>query len=207
MANIMLAIILFGALVGITNPLVDSAYQKDGLLITSLAEDKTLPAHTSGLTAGMIIKSVEGKTIEDLTGFQSIYTTKKPGDQIAMVVQEKAGSDKMMTLTATLAENKDKKGEPYLGVFFDQAKHAIIDSWWVPVIEWINQLIVWVAAMNFGVGLFNLLPLGIVDGGRMLHVALHRLLKEKHANYTWVAVSGFFFFAVVGSLVISMIKG
>ena len=122
----------------------------------------------------MIIKSVDGKPIEDLAGFQSVYKNKKPQDPIEMGVQETAGSDKMTTITTTLAENKDKKGEPYLGVFFDQSKHAIIDSWWVPVIEWINQLLVWIAAMNFGVGLFNLLPLGIVDGGRMLHVALHR---------------------------------
>ena len=36
----------------------------------------------------------------------------------------------------------------------------------------------WLFLLNLFVGLFNLLPLGIVDGGRMLQILLHKTIKK-----------------------------
>lgn len=47
-------------------------------------------------------------------------------------------------------------------------------------IGWLFMLVYWLFVINLGVGLFNLLPLGILDGGKMFYLAaLHFTKSEK----------------------------
>ena len=55
----------------------------------------------------------------------------------------------------------------------------------------------WLYILNLGIGLFNLLPLGPVDGGRMLQTALLRFFSEKRANAIWKNVSIFFLMVII----------
>ena len=197
-ANIATALILLVLAVSFLSPVVSGFYEKTGVTITKFA-DGDPPIKASGLPQGSLVTAIEGSTITDVKGFSAAIKTKKPGDAISLKTDKG-------TFSATLMENKDQKGAPYLGVFIEQSQKQIVHAWWVPIMEWLNELVFWIVAMNVGVGLFNLLPLGIVDGGRMLHVALHRFLYEHHANRAWVAVSGFFLIAVLGSIVISVLK-
>ena len=55
---------------------------------------------------------------------------------------------------------------------------------------WLNRFIMWLFIINIGVGLFNLLPLGIVDGGRMFYLAALFFVKDdKLAKKLWTAAS------------------
>lgn len=217
MANIFLAILVMGLFVGVTNPVVEGYYHNDGLTITKLAENVTLPIMSSGIKAGEVIIGVDGKPTPDLNAFQTIFKAKKPSEAIALTVKEKAKEASLSpdgsgllpgerVVITQLGEVPDKKGTPYLGVFFEQARHQIEFGWYVAIVEWINELLLWLAAMNIGVGLFNLLPLGIVDGGRMLHTALKSYLAEERANRAWVAISGMAFVAVLFSIVAGFFK-
>ena len=93
-----------------------------------------------------------------------------------------------------------------LGVQVQEAKHlkeSVIEShgWFIPQsFAWLVELIFWLFILNLGVGLFNLVPLGPIDGGRMLHVALLRVLKHKHAKHVWHATS-----IVIGVILIATI--
>jgi membrane-associated protease RseP (regulator of RpoE activity) len=64
-------------------------------------------------------------------------------------------------------------------------------------------LIGWIFIANLGVGLFNLLPLGPVDGGRMFLLASLALFKnnEKKAKRLWLIVS----FFTLGLIAISIL--
>ncbi len=57
------------------------------------------------------------------------------------------------------------------------------------VILWFKDLIYWLALLNLGVGLFNLVPIGPIDGGRMFQIALEKFMKQKKAVKIWKAVS------------------
>jgi membrane-associated protease RseP (regulator of RpoE activity) len=46
--------------------------------------------------------------------------------------------------------------------------------------------------LNLGIGLFNLVPLGPVDGGRMLRLVLHKFFEKKRADKIWKNISVFF---------------
>lgn len=197
-ANIALAFMILAVSLLVFNPIVEGFYEKTGVTITKFA-DGDVPIKSSGLKEGEIVTAIDSAAIVDVKSFSASIKKKNVGDSIFLTTNQG-------TFSTALIENKEQKGTPYLGVFVEQSKKRVMNNWFVPIMEWFHELLFWIVAMNVGVGLFNLLPLGIVDGGRMLHVALHKVLHEHHANRAWVAVSGFFFIAVVGSIVVSVLK-
>ena len=64
------------------------------------------------------------------------------------------------------------------------------------IIIWLMGLLYWLYVLNLGIGLFNLAPMGPLDGGRMLLVALQQFLEEKKAIKYWKNI-GIFFLALV----------
>ena len=60
------------------------------------------------------------------------------------------------------------------------------------ILNWIMKLFFWLYAISLGVGLFNLLPLGPVDGGRMFNTGISYFTKNKKIiNKIYVTVSLF----------------
>src|SRR3989344_204420 len=57
---------------------------------------------------------------------------------------------------------------------------------------WFFELIFWLFTVNLGIGLFNLLPLGPIDGGRMFLVLSSIIFKEEEkAKKFWSSISIF----------------
>ena len=73
------------------------------------------------------------------------------------------------------------------------------------VVDWVTGFLRWLFLLSLGIGLFNLLPLPIVDGGRMAQVFLHkwkgRLVGEK--RYRQVGL--FFLLVLVLNLIAPLI--
>ncbi len=67
---------------------------------------------------------------------------------------------------------------------------------------WVLKLLFWLFALNLGVGLFNLVPAGPLDGGRMFHTALERFVHHRHAKTTWHVVT-FVMLAIIAGTIIS----
>ena len=61
---------------------------------------------------------------------------------------------------------------------------------------WLLGLFRWLFALNIGIALFNLLPIGPLDGGRMLKLVLDRWQKPK----VWRFVSTAAFLLVIGNI-------
>ena len=66
-------------------------------------------------------------------------------------------------------------------------------TWLNNPFNWTKDLFKWLFLLNFFIGLFNLLPLGIVDGGRILNTFLQSIVKDKEkARKIWGFISLFF---------------
>lgn len=65
----------------------------------------------------------------------------------------------------------------------------------------------WLFLLNIGIGLFNLVPLGIVDGGMMLQIVLLSAFKKNKsmANKIWKFISLGFLFLILFMLVMSFL--
>lgn len=177
-ANIVLAFLLFLFSFSVLTPLTDTFYSKDGVVITELM-DGNPPAETAGLGVGEKIQFIDGSAISVPEDFSTAISEKQPGDTINLVT---AGS----VYDIQLGENP-KTGKAWLGVYVEQPVEN--PTIFTSALIWIKELFFWLFVLNLGVGLFNLVPLGPIDGGRMFLTAMQKYTHERRANAVWKSVS------------------
>lgn len=193
-ANILLAFVIVGITALIITPLSNGLVEPEGILVTGLIEGE-YPAKLAGITENEIIKSIDNTEILYLRNFSNILETKKPGDIITLQTNKS-------TYSITLAENPEDNSKAYLGVYVQQKtkiKQSFTEKYgkYTPlIIIWFMGLLYWLYVLNLGIGLFNLAPMGPLDGGRMLLVTLQQFMKEEKAVKYWKKI-GFFFLALV----------
>ena len=72
---------------------------------------------------------------------------------------------------------------------------------------WFSILLQWLFIISFGVGLFNLLPLGPIDGGRMFRTLLSYFIKDtKKLDKIFITVSLFSLLLIILNLMPFIIK-
>jgi len=191
-SNIVLGFACLLLLSFVISPAASSMMESDGVRITGFV-DGDYYADDAGIAAGEVIRNVGGQEIMKVEELSESLLEKKPGETV--IVETDKGQREVL-----LSENPDDASLPYLGVTVAQnfrVKDSL--SGYKPLISvffWFSGLVFWLYLLNLGIGLFNLVPIGPVDGGRMLQVALHKFLPKEKADRTWKTVS-FVFFAVV----------
>ena len=122
----------------------------------------------------MVITGIDGTATTTFQEFSDELAYHKPGDTIKVQTKEKEYS-------IALAISPDNERKPFLGIQdikneFDVKERYTAGVWKViyVIIDWIAGLLRWLFLLSLGIGLFNLLPLPIVDGGRMAQVFLHK---------------------------------
>ena len=204
-SNILLAFIIVGLTILISAPLSDSMIEPDGVLITGLMEDKVYPAEQAGITKGEVIQSIDNIKTPYLTNFSAILKDKKPGEVITL---ETSNS----TYSVTLIEDPQDNNKPYLGVYVKQntnIKQSFTEKYGrsTPImIVWFMGLLYWLYVLNLGIGLFNLAPMGPLDGGRMLLVTLQQFMEEKKAVKWWKNIGLFFLVLVLINILFAFIR-
>lgn len=194
-AGILLMIIYFFALI----PLSNNIYDYNGVGIIDFFKGTT-PAKNIGLETGEVITELDSRKINTIKDFTDFFNGKKPGDKINIETNKGVYS-------TILAGEK----EPVLGIFVEQKKEIkqfVLAKYgvFVSVFAWLKELVYWLFFLNLGVGFFNLLPIGHLDGGRMTHVLLKKYLPHKHANRIWYGVSVVFASAIAGSILFGLMK-
>ncbi len=189
-ANIVTGLILMLLMFTVITPFTDTFYSKDGVVVTEIM-DGNPPAQQSGMIVGDKITEINGQAIKETTDFSAALKDSSPGDTIN-VVTSNAVRD------IELGENPTNK-KAWLGVYVDQPLKA--PTWATHTVLWLKDLIFWMYLLSLGVGLFNLIPLGPVDGGRMFLTALQGFVHEKHASTVWKSVS----FAVLAVLITNVV--
>lgn len=157
-------------------PVSNSLQTNDGLAIVEVAENS--PAMQSGFLTGEIIKEIGGQAVKTSADFDKAFSSAKDGT-VAEIVTDKGTYVSVMTdkLGITVQQHSTLTGTIFDSIFL--AKTFI----------WLTGLISWLFILNLGIGLFNLVPLGPIDGGRMLHTILEQVVPKKHAKKIWSIVS------------------
>lgn len=71
---------------------------------------------------------------------------------------------------------------------------------------WFYGLFYWLFLLSFGIGLFNLLPVGPVDGGRMLHAVLDKYFSHKICERVFGFITVFFVVLLFFHIVLGFVK-
>lgn len=147
---------------------------------------------------GVIVQAndVKIKNQEDIRIF---LESKSPGDEIVLTTLYD-GENRFYNIV--LAEHPLIKGKSYLGVGYSESQPSGIfqkiifkfinfkkgSTYYSPVIDgnfvvFIYNLLWWVMIINILVALFNMLPVGILDGGRFFYLSILGITKsEKISN-------------------------
>jgi len=180
-SNIVFAFIILLLTFFIISPITSNMTSYEGIQIINV--ENGYPAFEAGLKKGDTISTINNISIYNLDDFKSLMENIKPNEKITI-----ATNTTIFTLTTEKSPQDLNKG--YLGISIAplqiKIKDSIINKYGkiLPaVFLWIAKLFFWLFVINLGVGLFNLLPLGPVDGGRLLNIGLSCFIKNKKLNY------------------------
>jgi len=183
--NIVTGLLFLVLFLFVITPFTDTFYAKDGVVVTDLMGQDTPAAH-AGIKPGEKITQINGQAVRQTEDFMHALEGAQPGDAVNIVTSN-------AVYDVTLARNPDTNNA-LLGVFIDNQLRE--PNWAVYSALWLQDLLFWLALLSLGVGLFNLVPLGPIDGGRMLLTAMEVFTHKKRAATVWKSVS----FTVLGIL-------
>jgi len=183
-------------------PIISTMVNPQGFSFSAIQSN--YPAEKYGLEKNLVYTSVNGLEINDSTQFVSSLSCVKPGDSVTI-----ANSNKSITLITAANPNDATKG--YLGVTGVKTNYILkSQAWWFKGIYYIlfvlETLLEWVATLSLGIGLANLLPLGPVDGGRMLHKAAIDVKGKDKGIKIWSTVSIITLIVMILLLFVPIIK-
>lgn len=205
-SNIILAAVALMLLTWIFTPLQQSLVEPNGFTFDAYYND-SFPIATAGVVPGTIINGINGKAVSDFTQFSDEISCVKPGDKLELSTEK--GSYSLI-----LATNPENPAKGFMGITqirnefeVKEAYAAGVGNVLYVVVDWFNVFLKWLFLLSLGIGLFNLLPLPIVDGGRMVQVSLQRLKGKDKGNNWYGKISLFFLLILVLSLVYPFVSG
>ena len=184
-SNILLAVIIALILNFAFFPLQEAITEPVGFSFDEIQDG--YPAQTAGLEAGMIIQKVNGEDMYQGEVFLERIASIKPNETI--ILESKDESFEIIT-----AEHPDNDSKGYIGIVGIRNESQLKNQNWIMnavlfILTWIMGLFKWIFVLSLGIGLANLLPLGPVDGGRMLQVTLQKIKGEEKGNRLWKKIS------------------
>jgi membrane-associated protease RseP (regulator of RpoE activity) len=195
-ANVTLAVIAL-LLVSLLSGGIPQFFEEDGIAI-----DRVVPDSPSDgiLKEGMVLQAIDDQKINDSESYVNIIGSYSPGDNVTVKTDQG-------TYNVGLDKNPNNDSRGFFGIQANKHFELVNDS--LGPLPWILfeliELFQWVAMLNLGIGLFNLLPIKPLDGGYMLEILLSYKLSEQHYKPIVNALSAVLAMIIVFSIVAGFI--
>ena len=180
-------------------PLLSSFYElPEGVLILSIIENSG--AEQAGLLANDIITSINDKPILSPVDFPSL----NPGDTASVSVL-RDGQSLEFSLEVMPAPDDPERG--LIGIMRDNsfAYKPVLNF-----IEWndpnVSMFLLWLWMISFFIGIINMLPLPILDGGKFIHTIIDKRISEKAVNGVMWGIYAFTFALFGLNIALSYVK-
>lgn len=213
-SNVMFAIVL-GAIM-LTNPIfgmvlesiplfgeviLDTFYEvSQGVLILSIIENSG--AEQAGLLANDVITTINDIPIHGPADFPIL----KPGD-IASVSVLRDGQAFEFGLEVMASPDDPQRG--LIGIMRDNSipyKPVMDFIDWTSVDFNISMFLLWLWMISFFIGIINMLPLPILDGGKFIHTIVDKRFSDKSVNIVMWGIYGFTFALFGLNIALSYLK-
>ncbi len=186
-SNIVLGAIFLGLFILIAPPVVDRTLDFNGANITEITNSSVFI--NTGVAVGDSVIKMDNNNITYVEDFNAAMENKTPGQAVniktdkgdySVILGKSPKNASLGYLGVSVMQNKDIK--PGVKIKFGSfLPNALI---------WVLGLFWWLYLLNFGIGIFNLVPVGPIDGGRMVYVSLIRKYKESKAKKiaNWISI-------------------
>jgi membrane-associated protease RseP (regulator of RpoE activity) len=181
-SNLAASILFLLVLSIVLAPLLSSFVAHDGVVFGEVQAG--FPAAAAGVRTGIIYDRVNNASVNTTDQFLAGLKELKPGDTVTL---ESTTTCENATIVATTSPSDPAKG--YLGVVLTNNLKEPGLRWLFSILSWLTELVTWIFLLGLGIGLANLLPLGPVDGGRMLQVATEYLFGAERGRTVWKRVT------------------
>ncbi len=202
-SNMLFALVMFGVFL-LISPAIEGAFDVKGVELVSVEEDQA--AFAGGLRAGDVITQFNNVQITSVQNISELLNSTIPGDELFVQTMNKS-------LYVMVGSNPKNESKAYLGIKaapFTVPNAVFVakyGAWLPPALKWFAGLIFWLFMLNIGIGLFNLLPIGPLDGGRMFQLVCFKVFKKKStALKVWTYVSVFLVVIILANLLSGFIR-
>ncbi len=206
LANIITALLFFAVASFVIAPMADATIQPDGVKVTDYVKgDKKFPAESSGMQIGEVIHQVDNLPTPYVNNLSAAMRSKKPGDKVSIKTDKS-------TYDLQLAKNPENESLAYIGAYLEQNTKirddikAAYGGFLPQALIWTYGLFVIMVVLNFGIGLFNLVPIGPLDGGRMLQLVMHRIFDKEKGDRIWGYIGMFFLLLIFVNIIAGFVK-
>jgi membrane-associated protease RseP (regulator of RpoE activity) len=169
-------------------PILGWMYEEpDGVLVLSIIEGSG--AEKAGLQPNDIITAINGIDVRTPLDFQKADIV--PGQTVNVSIL-RSGQQLELPIVIMPSENDPERG--LIGIIRDNSFA------YKPVynfIEWNNpslsMFLLWLWMISFFIGIINMLPLPILDGGKFIHSIIDKKISERTVNGLMWGIYGFTF--------------
>ncbi|HXW02851.1 MAG TPA: site-2 protease family protein [Nitrosarchaeum sp.] len=169
-------------------PLLSTFYDlPDGVLILSIIENSG--AEKAGLLANDVITSINGIQILSPLDFQK--TELIPGEIVNVSVLR---NGQILQFPVEIIPSPEDPQRGLIGIMRDNsfAYKPVLNF-----IEWndpnVSMFLLWLWMISFFIGIINMLPLPILDGGKFIHTIIDKKISDKAVNITMWGIYAFTF--------------
>ncbi len=196
-SNILVAIPIFLLILFANAWISDNLLVESGIGFSDVMDD--FPAQEAGLASSVLITSINNESVTNAIALLETLDGMIPGEEITLT-----GKDGQTFVVQTTA-NPDNESRAFLGVSGVFTRYEYIESAqrYQELILWTLQLLNWLFWFNLLIGLMNLMPLFITDGGQIVRVLATRFIKdEKRALRVYTIVCKVALYIILAAFII-----
>jgi len=198
LANLTLAVLLVLFVSSFFTPYISDKILYTGVNIISLSKDK--PAYLAGIPEKTTLTHVNGIETNNLTSFVEVLSAIAPNQKTIFTDSEGKNYEVMPSASPS------NESMAYFGFVFEQAWdfNPNYKKTWGYLAEiplWLYKLLSWVIQVNLLLGLWNFLPIWIVDGGQFFANFMSYFVKNDKKLAGIVNFASFF---VLGLLLMNL---
>jgi len=177
-SNIVFGFIFLGLFLLIASPVASDAMNFRGANITSISNSSVL--FNTSIKPGDTILKINNANVTFVEDLQAEMQNLTSGKEV--LLETDRGN-----YSVILGASAQNQSQAYLGVMLAQNKAvkpeviAKYGSFLPNAVVWIIGLLWWLYVLNLGIGIFNLVPVGPIDGGRMIQAYLLKKYRKEQA--------------------------
>ena len=170
----------------------------DGVGIISIIEGSG--AEKAGLQKNDVITGIDGIAIITPVDFQKADL--KPGDVVTVTVQR---DGQLLQLPVEIMPSPDDPDKGLVGIMRDSTFYKPVYNF----IEWdpqVSMFLLWLWMISFFIGIINMLPLPILDGGKFIYTIIEKKTSERKVNAIMFSIYGITFVIFGLNIALSYMK-
>ena len=175
-------------------------FPQKGYPFANSTELRQLTDHfNSTMNPKFFVRSIDGRTVSSVDGIKEVFAAEgiMPGDYVSLNMDIYYGDNKdNVDIMIQAVSNPENKTKAYIGILmFDEDAMSkqllpsqsimtfrVVSDGFIPyrrALFFLHELLLWMFFLNLGIGLFNALPLSILDGKRMWDTLLKRIVPRR----------------------------